>query len=219
MRLQVPSLSVFGRSGTATRCRIRGGPIRSCAVRLLAGRRVLARGSARTRAANRRSLIVTLRLTKGGRALLTRQLGGVRTRVRARAETSAGARRASARTRAILRVERFTTPAGSWAAGAAALTRRGERFLRSLRGKLIAVASLRCEGHSANLRGTKVTASAVSLARAAAMCDALRELGVRARPRLADRGESQPTASNATKSGRAKNRRVEVTVTHRLRRP
>ena len=122
-------------------------------------------------------------------------MGGVRTRVRARGETTGGARRASARTRAILRVERFTTPPGSWAAGAAPLTRRGERFLRSLRGNLIAVASLRCEGHSANVRGTRVTASPVSFARAAAMCDALRELGVGARPRLADRGESQPTAS------------------------
>jgi outer membrane protein OmpA-like peptidoglycan-associated protein len=100
----------------------------------------------------------------------------------------------------------------------AIFTARGTRFLRSLRGKLVAVAALRCEGHSADAQGTVVTASPLSLARAAAMCDALRELGVTARPRLAGHGDSEPIASNATESGQAENRRVEVTVTHRSRR-
>jgi flagellar motor protein MotB len=49
-------------------------------------------------------------------------------------------------------------------------------------------------------------------------CEALKELGAGARPRLAGHGDSQPIASNASASGRAENRRVEVTVTHRPRR-
>jgi hypothetical protein len=218
MRLQALSLSVFGRSGSEARCRMRTGRIRSCTVRLLVGRRVLAQGRARSTRAGRRSLTVTLRLTAFGRTLLARRLGGVRTRIRARGATSAGARRAAAGTRAILRVEHFTTPAGSWVPDEATLSARGRSFLRSLRGKLIAVASLRCDGHDANVRATAATSSRLSLARAAVMCDALRELGVRSPPKLAGHGDSEPITSNATESGRAENRRVEVTVTHRPRR-
>ena len=219
MRLEAPRLSVFGRSGSRARCRLSSGRIRSCTIRLLAGRRTLARGSAEGKQSGSRSLAVALRLTPVGHALLERRLGGVRASMRARGATPGRARTATARTRAILRVEHFMTPAGSWAPDQAKLTARGRSFVRGLRGKLIAVASLRCDGHEADLRGTSDTTSRLSLARAATMCDALRTLGVRPRPRLAGHGSSDPIASNATRSGRAKNRRVEVTITHRPRRP
>jgi outer membrane protein OmpA-like peptidoglycan-associated protein len=47
------------------------------------------------------------------------------------------------------------------------------------------------------------------------MCDALRELGVGARLKLAGHGDADPIASNVSEAGRAENRRVIVTVTHR----
>ena len=119
-----------------------------------------------------------------GKALLGRRLGGVRTRLLARAATSGGVRRARARARVILRVEHFTTPAGSWLPDQATLTARGRRFVRRLRGKLVAVAGLRCDAYEANVRPSSATTSRPSLARAAAMCAALRELRVVARPRL-----------------------------------
>jgi outer membrane protein OmpA-like peptidoglycan-associated protein len=219
MRLEAPRLSVFGRSGSRARCKVRSGQIRACTIRLLVGRRTLARGSAKGKQRGSRSLAVALRLTAYGHALLERRLGGVRASMRARGATPGRARTAAARTRAILRVEHFMTAAGSWVPDQAKLTARGRSFVRGLRGKLIAVASLRCDGHDADLRGTSVTTSRLSLARAATMCDALRTLGVRPRPRLAGHGSSDPIASNATRSGRAKNRRVEVTITHRPRRP
>jgi hypothetical protein len=219
MRLKAPSLSVFGRSGSRARCRMRSGRIRSCTIRMLVGRRTLARGRAANEGAGRRSLALALRLTAVGQALLERRLGGVRTEMRARGATSGGARTAAARTRAILRREQLTTPSGSWIPDQANLTARGRSFVRGLRGKLIAVASLRCDGHDANVRATSVASARLSLARAATLCDALGSLGVRARPRLAGHGDSDPIASNATRSGRAKNRRVEVTLTHRPRRP
>jgi flagellar motor protein MotB len=115
----------------------------------------------------------------------------------------------------LLQVERFTTPPGSWLPGEAALSERGHRFLRSLRGKLIAVGSLRCDGHDASVRPGSVPISRLSLARAAVMCDALRELGVGARLKLAGHGDADPIASNVSEAGRAENRRVIVTVTHR----
>jgi predicted extracellular nuclease len=215
MRLEAPRLSVFGRSGSRARCGVSSGRIRACTIRLLVGRRTLARGGAEGEQGGSRSLAVALRLTAFGHALLERRLGGVRASVRARGATPGGARTAAARTRAILRVEHFLTPAGSWVPEQAELTARGRSFVRGLRGKLISVASLRCDGHDANVRGAPVTTSRLSLARAATMCGALRALGVRPRPRLAGYGSSDPIASNATRSGRAKNRRVEVTITHR----
>jgi outer membrane protein OmpA-like peptidoglycan-associated protein len=186
-------------------------------VRLLAGERLVASGSARARGARSRSLAVTLRLTSGGRALLARELGGVRTRVRARAATSGGPRGASARTRALLALERFTTLPGSFLPGEAALTARGERFLRSLRGRLVAVAALRCEGHSARLQAPAVATGPLSLARAALLCRTLRTLGLRVPASVVGRGNAHPSASNASEAGRAENRRVFVTVTHRPR--
>jgi Bacterial Ig-like domain len=218
MRLRTPRLSVFGRTGGRARCEMRTGQIRSCSIRLVVGRRILAHGRATSQAPGRRTLSVTLQLTRFGRTLLAHRLGGVRTRIRARGATSGGAQTARAHARAVLRVERFTTPAGSWVAGRAGLTARGRAFVHRLRGRLIAVTDLRCDGHDANLRGTAVTSSRLSRARAAVMCHALRQLGVRARPRLAGHGESEPITSNTTASGRAKNRRVEVTITHGRRR-
>jgi VCBS repeat-containing protein len=215
MRLRAPGLSVFGREGSQARCQMRTGRIRTCSVRLRLGRRVLAKGRAASRQANRRALTVKLKLTRAGRALLARRLGGVRLRMRARAATTGGTRTAAARTRALLRVERFRTPAGSWVPNEAELTARGRGFVRSLRGKLRAVAHLRCDGHDASVRAPRNTRSRLSRARAALFCDALRRLGIRARARVVGHGDSQPIAPNAVRSGRAENRRVEVTVTHR----
>ena len=216
VRLQALRLSVFGPTGSEARCRMRSGLIRACTVRLVRGGRVLARGDARG-AREARSLTVALRLTRRGRALLAERLGGVRARLRARALTSDGTRRASARTRALMRVERFTTPPGSWLPGAAALSERGQRFLRSLRGRLVAVAALRCEGHSAPLQGSAVATGPLSRARAALFCRVLAKR-VGTRPTIVGRGTAEPIADNAGEAGRAKNRRVVVTVTHRPRR-
>ena len=146
MRLRVLGVSVLGRTGARARCVMRTGRVRSCNVRLLRGRRLVARGRAAGAPATRRT--VELRLTRYGRALLTRRLGGVRVRARATGATSAGLRHAGARSRALLAVEHATTPPGAWQPDRAALTARGRRFLRRVRGRLIAVSALRCHGYT-----------------------------------------------------------------------
>ena len=205
VRLRAGRVSLFGRSAAHTRCVAENGTIDACSARLTAGGRRIATG--RAGGANARSLAVSLRLTRYGRALLARQVGGVHATLKLRS----GALRAAADTRAMLRVEHIITPPGSWTAGKTTLSRRGERFVRSLRGKLVRVAAIRCDGHAAD-RAPGLTSVGISRARAATMCDAL---GLTVPVRLVAHGDTQPIAGNDSEAGRAANRRVEVTITHR----
>lgn len=204
-RLRAGRVSLFGRSGARTRCVVENGTVGACTARLVAGGRRIATG--RTTGANRRAHDVPLRLTRYGKALLGRRLGGVR----ATLELRSGTLRATARTRAMLKVERVTTPPGSWTAGETGLSPRGERFVRSLRSRLVRVAAIRCDGHAAD-RAPGLTSVLISRARAATLCAAL---DVTAPQTVVGHGDTEPIASNASESGRATNRRVEVTITHR----
>jgi hypothetical protein len=194
---------------------MQSGEISACSVRLLAGRRVLAHGRATAAKTGTGALTVRLALTKQGRVVLAHHLGGVRGSLVATAATSGGSRSRRARTRAVLAVEHFVTPPGSWVPDRAALSPRGRRFLRSLSKRLVAVAAVRCDGYSAKVGAEALRHSPISRARATAVCAALHHLGINASRTVAGRGNSRPIASNATESGRARNRRVEVTITHR----
>ncbi|HEX5617245.1 MAG TPA: hypothetical protein VFX51_02425 [Solirubrobacteraceae bacterium] len=203
-RLHAGRLSLFD-AVASTRCVAEHGAITDCRARLIAGGRRIAVGRATGESA--RALAVQLQLTRYGKALLERRLGGVRATLQLRS----GSLRATARRRAMLRVEHVTTPPGSWTAGATTLTARGERFVQRLRGKLVRVAALRCEGHAAD-RAPGLTSVQISEARAATLCDAL---GTSAPRTVVGHGDTQPIASNAIEAGRAANRRVELTIAHR----
>jgi outer membrane protein OmpA-like peptidoglycan-associated protein len=193
---------------------MRIGTLSTCTVGLFHAGRLLAGGQARS--AGSGGLTVRPRLTAYGRRLLARRLGGVSVRVRAVAGTTGGVRRAHARTRALLRVERFRTAPGSFVANRPVVTPRGKRLLRSLRGKLVAVRSLRCDGYAASARPRSVVARSLSRRRARVLCAALgRLVAGRLRVRVIGHGAARPIASNASRVGRAINRRVEVTVVHR----
>jgi subtilisin-like proprotein convertase family protein len=211
LRLRIVRLSVFGPDAGA-RCRLTMGRIEMCRVRLRARGRVLARG-VRSVAGGADRVRVPLRLTEYGQRLLDRRLGGVRARVAA----TDGTRTATARTRAMIAVERLTTPPGSWEPNAAELTQPGRRFIKGLRGKLIAVSSYGCEGHSAALGAASARserALELSLARAELACDALQRFGATGKRSLVGRGGTDPIAENTTRAGRAENRRVEITLRH-----
>ena len=213
LRLSVADLTVFGRRG-AIGCRMASGPINTCRVTLRARKRVIARGARAAAAAGKRRLLVRLRLTAYGRELLKARVGGRRAVVRATGSASGATSTAAAQTRAILAVEQFTTPAGSWIPDRAALTPTGRQFLRRLGGKLIAISAARCDGYAAEApkHGNGLL---VSLNRARVMCRALQRLGARVTPTPIGHGSSDPIASNTNESGRAKNRRVKVTLHHR----
>jgi Bacterial Ig-like domain (group 3) len=213
LQVRVPGVSVFGHAGKLTRCRMSEGRLRSCTVRLVHSGRLLAVG--RARSAETRALTVRLRLSAYGRRILARRLGGISVRVRAVASTSGGVQRASERTRAVLRVERLRTPPGSFVANRPLLTPRGKRFLRSVRGRLVAVKRLRCDGYAAMVRPHSRFARSLSRRRGRLICKALRRLALGAPGvRVTGHGAARPIASNATERGRAMNRRVEVTIVH-----
>jgi alpha-tubulin suppressor-like RCC1 family protein len=204
-RLRAGRVSLFGRSAATTRCLAENGTINACRARLVAGGRRIALGRANAAAAQ--AIGVRLRLTRFGKALLAHRLGGVP----AKLELRSGALRATRRTRAMLRVERATTPPGSWTPGKTTLSGRGKRFVRSLRGKLLRVAAIRCDGHAAD-RAPGLSSMGISRARAATLCSAL---GIAAPRTVVGHGDTQPIAGNDSEAGRAKNRRVELTIAHR----
>ena len=78
---------------------------------------------------------------------------------------------------------------------------------------MIAVASIRCDGYSAKVRADSPNARPISVARAAVVCAVLRRRGIETT--VVGHGDARPITSNATAAGRARNRRVEVTITHR----
>jgi hypothetical protein len=213
MGLRVSGVSVLGRAGARARCVMHTGRIGSCQVRVLHGRQLVARGRAGGALSTRRT--VRLRLTAYGRALLARRLGGVRVLARATGATTGGLRHARARTRALAAVEHATTPSGAWQPDRAALTARGRRFLRRVRGRLIAVTALRCNGYTAGLHAGGRGGLTLSRERAELICTSLARHRLCMPRRAVGYGDARPIASNRTEAGRARNRRVEITITHR----
>jgi outer membrane protein OmpA-like peptidoglycan-associated protein len=72
---------------------------------------------------------------------------------------------------------------------------------------------VRCTGHAATIPGGD-DGTALSLQRAPKACRDLRHLGLHATYQAIGAADRHPRADNDTETGRARNRRVDITITH-----
>lgn len=87
-----------------------------------------------------------------------------------------------------------------------------KRYLKEARTHLSQARKVIITGHTDNV-GTPKYNQKLSLRRAEAVRNYLVSLGVNSKKmKVSGKGETKPIASNSTKEGRAKNRRVEIEV-------
>lgn len=101
---------------------------------------------------------------------------------------------------------------GMFRSGRTDLMPRGMRAMLRIARRLVGVPAIRCTGHTDSI-GPAAYNQALGLARARVTCRFLRRHGVRSRMRIASAGEHHPRATNRTARGRARNRRVDISVT------
>jgi outer membrane protein OmpA-like peptidoglycan-associated protein len=102
---------------------------------------------------------------------------------------------------------------GLFASGSSTLSAAGKRFAARTATQLKGAVRITCTGYTDNT-GAASFNKALGLARAKAVCAALRKAGLGKKVQLVTRsgGPSHPRAKNDTAAGRAKNRRVELAV-------
>lgn len=106
----------------------------------------------------------------------------------------------------------YTLDGSAFAAGQAALTATARARLARLAAQLPASGAIRIEGHT-DSSGSDAANLALSQQRADAVRRALADAGVAAaRMQAVGRGEADPVTDNGTAAGRARNRRVEISV-------
>ena len=93
--------------------------------------------------------------------------------------------------------------------GSAVVKAEGVHQLQKLARQLSGSTKAQCDGHTDNVGGTTFDQQ-LGLDRAKAVC-AIIKTHVR-KTAVRSFGETRPVASNATEGGRARNRRVEVTI-------
>ncbi|MET0493532.1 MAG: OmpA family protein [Actinoplanes sp.] len=176
----------------------------------VSGRRVtLGTGRATMTVASRRAA-VTIVLNPLGRALAATP-GGYPIAVAMTTVPTTGGRtlRASSRTRLVL--NQFTVPrAVFFASGSATVTPAQRRYLATLRTKLAGVRTATCVGHTDD-RGNRAAGLRLGRTRAQQVCHTL-TTRLTIRTSIETRGEANPTGSNKTPAGMARNRRVDITI-------
>lgn len=160
---------------------------------------------------------IKLTLNATGKRLVNR-LGGVRVSLDMKAWPKGGGAKLTARgTSQLLPARVKVAPqSGIFTDQSAAMTAAARAWVRTTAKQLSGAKAVRCVGHTARY-GTGVAEAnrRLGLQRAKAICGALKRAGVKVKTSTATAGGTKPRANNRTAAGRAKNRRVELTVTYR----
>lgn len=159
---------------------------------------------------------IKLTLTALGKRLVNR-LGGVKVDLDMTAWPKGGGDKLKAAGKSVLLPARVkVVPAhGLFAHQSAALTPAARAWVKTTAKQIGTAKAVRCTGHTARSgKGIPEANRRLGLRRAKAICAALKREGVKVTTSTVTAGETQPRSSNRTAAGRAKNRRVELSVTY-----
>ncbi|MFI5496817.1 fibronectin type III domain-containing protein [Actinoplanes sp. NPDC051859] len=176
----------------------------------VSGKRVmLGTGRAVTTQASR-SAVVTVTLNPLGRAMAAR-LGGYPIAAAITTVPTGGGKtlRGSSRTQLVLNSFTAARPV-YFATASSTISAPQRRYLGTLRSNLTGIRSITCVGHTDD-RGSAAASRALGQRRAREVC---RTLAARAgiRTYVITKGEANPSGSNSTAAGMARNRRVDITI-------
>jgi outer membrane protein OmpA-like peptidoglycan-associated protein len=175
-------------------------------------RRVLV-GTGEYRAkAGSRKMEVEVTLNATGRKLLRSTPGGLKVAVAITGRPVEG-QPLKATGAATLVLQRTAATVGGFAVNSSALSQAARRQLTALAEQVRGTAvNLRVVGHTDGSTTDADYLKGLGLRRAQTVAAFLRAHGVKAKAALVSQGAKQPRATNATKAGRALNRRVELRI-------
>ena len=214
LKVNAPALVKVNRAGGrfGTTCAVRHGKATVCTVALTAkvngDTTAIGWGTAKPAHGVKRAH-VAIHLTRLGKALAMRP-GGVP--AIARAQAKVGPKkwlRAADRTRVVTKVTPVAR-AVHFDASSASLRTGDKAFLAQLRHKLAGVKQIVCAGYT-DSSGNGQANKALGLERAKNTCSYLAGK-LKIKTSVVSYGEARPTAPNSNESGRALNRRAEVTL-------
>jgi outer membrane protein OmpA-like peptidoglycan-associated protein len=196
---------------TAT-CAVTIGTARRCSVTARAGSTVVASGTTILKAPAAR-VVVRLTVNAAGRKAVARKGGRVDLVVTALVTPTSGpVLAATTASTLIAKTVTITLSADVlFSSGSAVLTTAAKATIASLGRHLKGSRAARCDGHT-DSDGSAAANLDLGKRRAAAVCSILARYVRKTTTRTF--GESRPIASNATAKGKARNRRVEITVTN-----
>jgi parallel beta-helix repeat protein len=184
-------------------------------------KKLVARGFATAPQSGTGRMIITVRAVPGGKLLLEAHFGGVLALAHAKCITTANGKPTGTVTAfktalIVLRVEHTVTAPGTFLPDKAVFTPNGKQFLTELRARITAPLLMRCDGYTAVYPPSRVDAHTLSTQRAEVACRLLNQKHLVRPPKIVAHGHTDPIATNSTEAGRRHNRRVEVTVVHRV---
>jgi outer membrane protein OmpA-like peptidoglycan-associated protein len=153
---------------------------------------------------------VQVELNATGKALLRKTPGGLKVAVRITGRPVSGAP-LKATGAARLVSDRAALTVGGFAVNSAELTPAARRALRTF-AAFGEASTVRCVGHTDASSDDAGYLRTLGARRAKAVCAFLAQNGVQGTRTLVSKGSGVPVATNATKAGRAQNRRVQVTL-------
>ena len=182
---------------------------------------LVARGFATAPESGTGRMVITVRAVPAGKLLLEAHFGGVLALAHAKCLTTADGKPTGTVTAfktalVVLQVEQTVTAPATFLPDQAVLTPTGKQFLSALRTRITTPLLLRCDGYTATYPPSPVNAQTLSKERAEVACRMLNQNHLVRPPHIAPHGNSDPIATNSTELGRSHNRRVEITLVHRV---